>query len=121
MLPQGSDTEPSGQEEINAFLTHLAVEEGVSASSQTQALSALLFLYRHVLGTDPGDLSGVVRARVRRRLPVVMTPAEVQLVLSQLEGTTGLVVSLLYGCRISTSAAGRSRCAAARATRTASP
>ncbi len=86
-----------GQEEINAFLTHLAVEGGVSASSQTQALSALLFLYRHVLGTDPGDLSGVVRARVRRRLPVVMTPAEVQLVLSQLEGTTGLVVSLLYG------------------------
>lgn len=86
-----------GQEEINAFLTHLAVEEGVSASSQTQALSALLFLFRHVLGTDPGDLTGVVRARVRRRLPVVMTPAEVQLVLSQLEGTTGLVVSLLYG------------------------
>ncbi len=86
-----------GQDEINAFLTHLAVVEGVSASSQTQALSALLFLYRHVLGTDPGDLSGVVRARVRRRLPVVMTPAEVQQVLGQLEGTTGLVAALLYG------------------------
>nr|WP_256438898.1 integron integrase [Synechococcus sp. CCY 9618] len=86
-----------GQAEINAFLTHLAVEEGVSASSQTQALSALLFLYRHVLGTTPGDLTGVVRARVGRRLPVVMTPAEVQQVLRRLEGTTALVAGLLYG------------------------
>jgi len=86
-----------GQVEINAFLTHLAVEEGVSASSQTQALSALLFLYRHVLGMDPGDLTGVVRARVRRRLPVVMTPAEVQQMLGQLEGTSALVSGLLYG------------------------
>ncbi|MCP9833435.1 MULTISPECIES: phage integrase N-terminal SAM-like domain-containing protein [unclassified Cyanobium] len=86
-----------GQAEINAFLTHLAVEEGVSASSQTQALSALLFLYRHVLGTTPGDLTGVVRARVRRRLPVVMTPAEVQRVLGHLEGITALVAGLLYG------------------------
>jgi integron integrase len=86
-----------GQEEINAFITHLAVVEGVSASSQTQALSALLFLYRHVLGRDAGDLTGVVRARVRRRLPVVMTPAEVQMVLSRLEGSTGLVARLLYG------------------------
>jgi len=86
-----------GLEEINAFLTHLAVEERVSVSSQTQALSALLFLYRHVLGIPSGDLTGVVRARVRRRLPVVLTPAEVQLVLSQLEGTTDLVAGLLYG------------------------
>ena len=86
-----------GQEEINAFLSHLAVEQGVSASSQTQALSALLFLYRHVLGIPPGDLTGVVRARVRRRLPVLMTPAEVQQVLGQLEGTTDLVAGLLYG------------------------
>ena len=56
-----------------------------------------MFLYRHVLGIPPGDLTGVVRARVRRRLPVVMTPAEVQQVLSQLEGTTDLVAGLLYG------------------------
>jgi integron integrase len=86
-----------GQAEINAFLTHLAVEERVSASSQTQALSALLFLYRHVLGMDPGDLTGVVRARVKRRLPVVMTPAEVQQVLGLMEGTTILVAGMLYG------------------------
>ena len=67
-----------GQAEINTFLTHLAVEQQVSASSQTQALSALLFLYRHVLGVEPGDLNGVVRASVKRRAPVVMTPAEIQ-------------------------------------------
>ena len=48
-----------GQAEINTFLTHLAVEQQVSASSQTQALSALFFLYRHVLGVEPGDLNGV--------------------------------------------------------------
>ena len=86
-----------GQAEINAFLTHLAVEQQVSASSQTQALSALLFLYRHVLGVDPGDLNGVVRASVKRRVPVVMTPAEVQKVLEQLDGTPALVGRLLYG------------------------
>ncbi len=86
-----------GQAEINAFLTHLAVDQQVSASSQTQALSALLFLYRHVLGIDPGELTGVVRARVKRRVPVVMTPAEVQKVLEQLNGTPALVSGLLYG------------------------
>ena len=86
-----------GQAEINAFLTHLAVDQQVSASSQTQALSALLFLYRHVLGIDPGELTGVVRARVKRRAPVVMTPTEVQKVLEQLEGTPALVSGLLYG------------------------
>jgi integron integrase len=86
-----------GEVEINAFLTHLAVEEQVSASSQTQALSALLFLYRHVLGMDPGDLSGVVRARVKRRTPAVMTPGEVQKVLEQLDGVPDLVCRLLYG------------------------
>ena len=86
-----------GQAEINTFLTHLAVEQQVSASSQTQALSALLFLYRHVLGVEPGDLNGVVRASVKRRVPVVMTPAEVQKVLEQLDGTPAIVCRLLYG------------------------
>lgn len=86
-----------GQAEINGFLTHLAVDLQVSASSQTQALSALLFLYRHVLAVDPGDLTGVVRARVKRRVPVVMTPTEVQKVLDQLDGTPALVCRLLYG------------------------
>jgi site-specific recombinase XerD len=59
--------------EINAFLTYLAVKVKVSASTQNQALSALLFLYRHVLGREIGDLGEVIRARRPQRLPVVMT------------------------------------------------
>ena len=65
-----------GEAEINAFLSHLATEEGVSASTQNQALAALLFLYRTVLGGDVGNLEGVIRARKRQRLPVVLTVGE---------------------------------------------
>jgi site-specific recombinase XerD len=86
-----------GEEEINAFLSHLATEGQVSASTQNQALSALLFLYRQVLGGDVGNLEGVVRARQRKRLPVVLTMAEVKAVLSQLDGVEQLVAQLLYG------------------------
>ncbi|TAK57403.1 MAG: integron integrase, partial [Bacteroidetes bacterium] len=60
----------------NAFLTHLAVKEKVSASTQNQALSALLFLYRHVIGREVGDLGKVIRAHKSTRLPVVMTRDE---------------------------------------------
>ena len=70
--------------EINAFLTHLAVKERVSASTQNLALSALLFLYRHVLNRKVGDLGEVIRARKPKRLPVVMTREEVKLVLGHL-------------------------------------
>lgn len=59
--------------EIDAFLTHLAVEAKVSASTQNQALSTLLFLYRHVLNREPGELGDIVRARRPRRLPVVLS------------------------------------------------
>jgi integron integrase len=83
--------------EVNAFLTHLATTEHVSASTQTQALSALLFLYRRVLGIDLGSLGEIVRARKPRRLPVVMTREEVRAVLGCMEGETWLMASLLYG------------------------
>jgi integron integrase len=83
--------------EINAFLTHLAVEEHVSASTQTQALSALLFLYRKVLGVDIGALGDIVRARKQRRLPVVLSRDEVRDVLVELEGDSRLMVALMYG------------------------
>ncbi len=83
--------------EINAFLTHLAVKEQVSASTQNQALSALLFLYRHVLGRSIGDLGDVVRARRPKRLPVVLTRAEVKAVLGNLTGDKWLMASLMYG------------------------
>jgi integron integrase len=86
-----------GAAEVNAFLTHLAVERGVSASTQNQALSALLFCYRHVLGMDIGDLGEVVRARTPHRLPVVMSRDEVRAVLSRMRGDTRLMASLLYG------------------------
>jgi len=86
-----------GEAEINAFLTHLAVTDHVSASTQTQALSALLFLYRKVLHQPVGELGGLVRARKSLHIPVVMTPDEVRDVLAQMEGETWLMASLLYG------------------------
>jgi integron integrase len=85
-----------GSEEVNAFLTHLAVEGNVSASTQNQALSALLFLYRELLERDL-DLEGVVRARQKRRLPVVLTQGEVRAVLERMDGVEAMVSEVLYG------------------------
>ena len=89
--------EEMGEEEIAGFLTHLAVERRMSASSQNQTLSALLFLYRAVLRSDRGDFDVFVRAKQPKRLPVVLTPREVQAVLSELDGVDHLVGGLLYG------------------------
>lgn len=83
--------------EINAFLTHLALKERVSASTQNQALSALLFVYRYVLGREIGDLGEVIRARKPQRLPVVLTRMEVKAVLDEAIGDKRLMASLLYG------------------------
>jgi integron integrase len=87
-----------GEAEVAAFLTHLADERGVAAATQRQALSALLFLYRAVLGMEVGWVEGVNWARPRARLPVVLTPAEVRRVLAELSGVPRLVAMLLYGC-----------------------
>ena len=81
--------------EINAFLTHPAVKEKVSASTQNQALSALLFLYRHVIGRKVGDLGEVIRARKPTRLPEVMTRNEVKGVPADLTGDKWLMASSL--------------------------
>ncbi len=86
-----------GAEEISAFLTHLAQKRQVSASTQNQALCALVFLYKHVLGRPVGELENLVRARRRRRLPVVLTPDEVREILGRVEGTPWIVLTLLYG------------------------
>uniref|UniRef100_A0A832MKA3 Integron integrase n=1 Tax=Eiseniibacteriota bacterium TaxID=2212470 RepID=A0A832MKA3_UNCEI len=86
-----------GEREITAFLSDLAVTRRVSASTQNQALSALLFLYQHVLGRELEWLDGVVRAKAPGRLPVVLTRDEVRAVLDRLEGTPRLVAMLLYG------------------------
>ena len=85
-----------GQAEVAAFLTNLAVELHVAASTQNQAQSALLFLYREVLGLEL-PLTGVERARASARLPVVLTPEEVAKVLRALSGTHRLFGELLYG------------------------
>ncbi len=82
--------------EINAFVTHLAVEGPVSASTQTQALSALMFLYRHVLGKSLPELDTVIRAKRPGRLPSVLTRAEVRRILGRMNGTPRLVSTLLY-------------------------
>jgi integron integrase len=86
-----------GEPEINAFVTSLAVDGPVSASTQTQALSALLFLYRHVLAKELPALHTVIRAKSTGRLPTVLTRAEVRAVIGRLEGSPKLVATLLYG------------------------
>ena len=86
-----------GAEQVEAFLTYLAVERNVSASTQNQAKSALLYLYKEVLGVELPWLDNVTQAKVPQRLPVVLTQAEVQAVLSRMDGTMWLIASLLYG------------------------
>ena len=84
-------------DEINRFLTDLAVRGRVAASTQRQALSAILFLYREVLKLDPPWTEDIVRARQPKRLPTVLSKEEVAALLARLEGTVQLVVLLLYG------------------------
>jgi integron integrase len=86
-----------GADEIQAYLTHLAVERRVAASTLNVALSAILFLYREVLRIDLPPLDALPRAQRPTRVPVVFTHAEVQAVLSQIEGVHRLMAQLLYG------------------------
>lgn len=86
-----------GATEVEAFLTHLAVKNSVSASTQNQALSALLFLYREVLKIDLPWLNGFTPAKKSSRVPVVLTKEEVDRILSRLSGTNWIIANLLYG------------------------
>ena len=86
-----------GAPEVEAFLTSLAIKNQVAASTQNQALAAILFLYREVLGNDLPWLTEVIRAKRPQRLPVVFTRAEVKQVLSRMSGAEWLVASILYG------------------------
>lgn len=86
-----------GANKINQFLTHLAKNEHVAASTQNQALSAILFLYREVLGKEIDGKLNIVRAKTPQKLPVVFTKEEVRRVLSFMDGTPRLMASLLYG------------------------
>ena len=81
-----------GEAEVARFLSHLAVERHVSASTQNQALAALLFLYREVLDQPVGWIDRIVRAKRPKRLPVVLTRDEVRAILRRLEGRRWLMV-----------------------------
>jgi integron integrase len=85
-----------GRPEVEAFLTHLAVDKKVAASTQNQALSAILFLYRYILKIELTDINAV-RARQSRNLPTVLTPQEVRTIIAQMDGTYRLIIQLLYG------------------------
>jgi len=93
------DKEPenSGAAEVRLFLNYLSIQRQVSSSTQNQALNALVFLYKQVLGRDLGELEEFVRARRPRNLPVVLSRQEVTALLSQLQGTNRHMASLLYG------------------------
>ncbi len=86
-----------GDPHVAAFLSHLAVERGVAAATQNQALSAVVFLYRNVLGMELGSALDLVRARRPHRVPAVLSRNEVRVVTDQLDGTIRLIVHLLYG------------------------
>jgi integron integrase len=86
-----------GGKEVEAFLSHLATHCNVSSSTQNQALSALLFLYREVLGQVLPWMDDVIRAKKPQRLPVVLSKQEVAKILDHMQGTYGLIARLLYG------------------------
>ena len=86
-----------GATEVEAFLSHLATERHVAASTQNQALSAMLFLYKEVLGIQLPWLDHVIRAKRPSHLPVVLTEEEVRTILARLDGRNALMAELLYG------------------------
>jgi integrase len=83
--------------QVSAFLNYLATRRRVSASTQTQALCAIVFLYRHVLGRELGQLKNLIRAKKKKNLPVVFTRDEARQVIENLSGTHRLMAILLYG------------------------
>lgn len=85
-------------DDLRRFLSYLAVERRVAAATQNQALNAILFVFRHVLEIDTDELIDAVRAQRRRRLPVVLSVAEVQRIFDAMSGTLRLMAMLTYGC-----------------------
>ncbi|MBU1487755.1 integron integrase [bacterium] len=87
-----------GEKEISEYLSHLATEQKVAASTQNQALNAIVFLYKHVLRIELGDFGHIERSKRPERLPTVMAKSEVSRVLAAMSGTYGLMTKLIYGC-----------------------
>ncbi len=95
---KSKDPETLSTEDVKAFLTFLAVKRKMSASSQNQAFNALLFFFRHVLGREFGKIDGVVRAKQKPYIPVVLSRNEIDAIIETLKYPYDLVVKLLYGC-----------------------
>ena len=93
----GKRLEDAIGEDVKEFLTALAVEQNVAASTQRQALNALVFLFREVLGREVGDVSGYRPSRRPPQVPTVLTHRECRLLFGELEGTTLLMAQLMYG------------------------
>jgi integron integrase len=98
-----------GREEVQSYLSHLATERNVAASTQNQALNALLFLYRDVLGREWNEIDDFHRAKEPERLPVVLSEKDVKALLGEMQGTDNLVAHLLYGAGLRLSEALRLR------------
>lgn len=96
-------------EDFRNFLTHLALNQQVSASTQNQAFNAILFLFRNVLNKETGDLDTTVRAKRGHKLPVVLTVDEVKRLMEQMTGTNRLIAELLYGAGLRLMEAARLR------------
>lgn len=86
-----------GAQEVEAYLSHLATDREVAAGTQNQAMHAILFLYKQVLGIELPWLDGITRAKPSKRLPTVLTQAETRALLAEVDGLPGLVIKLLYG------------------------
>ena len=84
--------------DVQDFLSHLAVERGVSSATQSQALNAIVFVYRHVLGKNIENMIDAVRGKQRRRLPVVLSVREVERIFDKMDGVYRLMAMLMYGC-----------------------
>jgi integrase len=94
---RGKRPSDMGGPEIHHFLSHLAMNDRMAASTQNQALNAIVFLYRKVIKKEPGDFSTFPRARRPKRLPTVLSRQDVQAFLSRVDGAEGLLIRLLYG------------------------
>ncbi len=94
---EGKPLEAAGDEDIKRFLTDLAVKQTLSASTQRQALNAVVYLFREVVGREPGDFSGFEVSRRPARVPTVLTVNECKMLFSQMQGTARLMAQLMYG------------------------
>ncbi|MBW2604753.1 MAG: integron integrase [Deltaproteobacteria bacterium] len=83
---------------VKDYMTHLAVDRSVAASTQNQAFNAILFMFRHVLDKPINDISKAIRAKKKRRLPVVLTKPEINYLFEQMSGTNLLMAKIIYGC-----------------------